>query len=230
MIHRLNKGEYRVFGIGGPTLATIIARLIVLIIAFPAHEGAHAVVADRLGDPTPRRAGRITLNPLKHLDVLGSFLFLYAGFGWATTPISPYYLGRRGMAIVSLAGPVANLLVAFLLIIPARIILSSPQLSSMFGNAEIFPSLGRIMSEMIGLNVLLFVFNLIPLPPLDGYRIVLGLLPFSLAQSFQRIERYGPLILMAIIFLVPRVLFSIINPIRELVIAGLLAFARLLGF
>ena len=209
--------------LGTITLATIIARLIVLFVAFPAHEGAHAVVADRLGDPTPRANGRITLNPIKHLDVLGALLFLLVGIGWAQTPISPYYLGRRGMAIVSLAGPVANLLVAALFAIPTHLVLNSPQLAGLFGLGVVFPSLGRVLADMISLNVLLFVFNLIPLPPLDGYRIVLGLLPYTLAQSFQRIERYGSLILFGLILIAPGVIWAIIGPLARLV-TGLLGF------
>ncbi len=204
------------------SLAQVIVRLIVLLVAFPAHEGAHAVVADRLGDPTPRAAGRLTLNPLKHLDVLGSLLFLLIGLGWAQTPISPYYLGRRGTAIVSLAGPIANLLVAALFAVPAHLVFRSPELSGLFGSA-LFPSLRTILEQMIGLNVLLFVFNLVPLPPLDGYRIVLGFLPYSMAQSFQRIERFGSLILFALVLMVPGVLWSVLDPVRDLVL-------RLLGF
>lgn len=198
--------------LGVPSLATIITRLIVLIVAFPAHEGAHALVADRLGDPTPRRFGRLTLNPLPHLDLVGSLLFLVFGFGWATTPVSPSYLGRTGMAIVSLAGPIANLLVALIFAIPARIVLDSPELARLFGSGLVFPSLGQIMQEMIRLNLLLFFFNLIPLPPLDGYKIVLGFLPYSLAQPFQQLERYGSLLLFVIIILAPGLISALIGP------------------
>ncbi len=210
-------------GFGGPTLATIIVRLIVLLVAFPAHEGAHALVADRLGDPTPRRAGRLTLNPIKHLDVLGTFLFLLVGIGWAQTPVSPYYLGRRGMALMALAGPVANLIIAAIFAIPAHYVLESATLRDMFRVGLVFPSLGSIVSQMLYLNVLLFVFNLIPLPPLDGYRILLGLLPYGLAQSFQRIERYGPYILFGLILIAPGVVGSIIGPVQRFIL-GLLGF------
>lgn len=200
------------FGLGSLTLAIIIARAIVMIIAFSAHEGAHALAADRLGDPTPRRAGRLTLNPLKHLDIVGSLLFLVFGFGWAYTPIDPYRLGRRGVALVSLAGPVANLLVALLFALPARLVLANPELRSLFGAGLIFPSLGTIMLQMVYLNLLLFVFNLIPLPPLDGYSILLGILPYNLAQPLMGIQRFGTLILFGIILLVPGLFSSVISP------------------
>lgn len=196
----------------GLTLAGIIARALILIVAFPAHEGAHAFVADRLGDPTPRRAGRLTLNPLPHLDLVGSLLFLAYGLGWAYTPIDPYRLGRTGMAIVSLAGPVANLLVAVLFALPARIVLASPELSGLGGYGVLFPSLGQVMVQMIVLNLLLFVFNLLPIPPLDGFRIALGILPYPLAQSFQKIERWGTLILLALVLLGGSLLSAIIGP------------------
>ena len=127
------------------------------------------------------------------------------------------------MAIVSLAGPVANLLVAALFAIPTHLVLNSPQLAGLFGLGVVFPSLGRVLADMISLNVLLFVFNLIPLPPLDGYRIVLGLLPYTLAQSFQRIERYGSLILFGLILIAPGVIWAIIGPLARLV-TGLLGF------
>lgn len=194
------------------TLAEIIARALVLLVAFPAHEGAHALAADRLGDPTPRRAGRMTLNPLKHLDIVGSLLFLVFGFGWASTPVDPYRLGRRNMALVALAGPLANLLVAAVFALPARYVLESPALRGMFGYGEIFPSLGAIMFDMVYLNLLLFVFNLIILPPLDGFTILSGVVPYSFAQSLARVARFGPLILFGIILIAPRVLTAIIGP------------------
>jgi Zn-dependent protease len=199
-------------GFGSLTLATIITRALVLLIAFPVHEGAHALVADRLGDPTPRRAGRMTLNPVKHLDLVGSLLFLVFGFGWAYTPIDPYRLGRRGAAIVSLAGPIANLLIAIAFAPVARVVLASPELRNLFRYEQLFPSLGQIMYAMVFLNLLLFVFNLIPVPPLDGFRILLGILPYPLAQSFQKIERFGSLIILVVILIVPSLFAAIINP------------------
>ena len=185
--------------VGLPTIADIITRAIVLLVAFPAHEGAHAFVADRLGDPTPRQMGRMTLNPLRHLDVVGSLLFLYAGIGWATTPVNPYYLGRRGMALVSVAGPLANLAVALLFALPAQYVLANSPLRTMFGVGNLFPSLGQIVLQMLVLNLLLFVFNLIPVPPLDGFSIVKNLAPYNVARSLEPVERYGLLIMLLLV-------------------------------
>jgi Zn-dependent protease len=201
--------EYRLLNL---TLSAVIARALVLLVAFPAHEGAHAVVADRLGDPTPRRAGRMTWNPIKQLDLVGSLLFLAVGFGWASTPVDPARLGRRNMALVSIAGPVANLLVAVLLALPARYVLASPTLRNMFGYGEIFPSLGTIMFNMVYLNLLLFMFNLLPLPPLDGFSILMGIVPYSVAQPLAKVGQFGPLLLFGIILLVPGFLSSVLGP------------------
>jgi Zn-dependent protease len=213
------------FGLGQLTLAIIVARAIVLLVAFPAHEGAHALVADRLGDPTPRRAGRLTLNPIPHLDLVGSLLFLAAGIGWAYTPVDPWRLGRRGMALMALAGPVANLLVALLFALPARVVSAQPDLYNLLGVRLLFPPVGAILESMVVYNLVLFVFNLIPLPPLDGFRILLGVLPYGAAQSFQKLERYGSLLLLAVIFLLPALGLNIIGPIIGLpfrTLAGLL--------
>ena len=194
------------------TLSDIIARGIVLLVAFPAHEGAHALVADRLGDPTPRRAGRMTWNPIKHLDIVGSLLFLLFGFGWASTPVDPYRLGRRGYAVVSVAGPAANVLVALLFALPARYVLASPTLRNLGGYGEIIPSLGTVMYDMVFLNLLLFIFNLLPLPPLDGFAILMGIVPYNIAQPLSKVARFGPLLLFGIILIAPRLLTAIIGP------------------
>ncbi|RMG89734.1 MAG: site-2 protease family protein [Chloroflexi bacterium] len=190
--------------LGELNLATIIARLIVLLVAFTIHELAHAITADYLGDPTPRRMGRITLNPIAHLDPFGSLMLLISGFGWAK-PVMVQPLNLRGnprtsMAIVAAAGPLSNLLLAILFAVPVRMGL----IGLSFGNPRgLFPSLEGLVFEFIWINLILLFFNLIPVPPLDGYRILTGILPPELAIQLRVLEQYGFLILLLLIFLLP---------------------------
>lgn len=193
-------------------LPTFIARAITLIIAFTLHEFAHAWTANRLGDPTAAYQGRLTLNPLAHLDPIGTLMLLVAGFGWARpVPVNPYNLrnGKLGWVMVAAAGPFSNLLLAMLAAIPVR-----------FGLISLFdpmrgplPSLGFLVDEFITINILLLVFNLIPIAPLDGYRIAVGLLPDNLSYSLQRLEPYGFMILMLLVF-TGAVSFLIAGPYR----------------
>ena len=182
------------------SITTIIARAVVLLICFPIHELAHAVLADRLGDPTPRRMGRITLNPLAHLDPIGSFLIMLQGFGWAKpVMVNPGNLrgnSRSSMAIVALAGPLSNLIMAILTASLFRLGIVDASSTSI---------LSLVLRTFVGINVLLTLFNLIPVPPLDGYKILGGILPPEMAYSLQPLERYGFLILMGLIFLLPMV-------------------------
>ncbi len=211
---------------GAPLLNEIIARALVLLVAFPVHEGAHAFVANWLGDPTPRRAGRISWNPLRHLDIVGAILFLYAGIGWAYTPVDPSRLGRRGMAIVSVAGPLANLLTGALFAIPAHFVLTNPSLDRLFGYGQIFPSLGDIMWFMVLYNILLGLFNLIPLPPLDGFSILVGIVPYPWAITLMKLQPYGILIMLGLVFLLP---MTGINPVGWVFQAARLLSLRLVA-
>jgi len=174
-------------------IPTIIARIIVLLIAFTVHELAHAVTADYLGDPTPRRMGRITLNPLKHLDPFGTIMLIIAGFGWAKpVPIVPSRLRspRRDMGVVAAAGPAANIAMALGWALALK-------LMTVFGSdGEFFP---RMAIAGIFVNLALAALNLVPLPPLDGGRILTSLLPVRLAVPFARLERYGLFILLGLL-------------------------------
>jgi Zn-dependent protease len=185
-------------------IPTLIARVIVLLIAFTIHELAHAVTADYLGDPTPRRMGRITLNPLKHLDPIGTLLLLIAGFGWAkpvmVNPMNMRGNPRTAMAIVAAAGPISNLLMALLAAIVFRLGLVDFSVFPPTGN---IPSLGFILSEFIWINLILAFFNLIPIPPLDGSKILFAILPGELVYRLRPLEQFGFLILMAVIFFFP---------------------------
>jgi Zn-dependent protease len=174
----------------GLTLGALLSRALILLIAFPVHEFAHAWSANELGDDTPRLNGRLTLNPLAHLDVVGSLMLLLAGFGWAKpVPVNPYALTRRtsaGVMLVSIAGPFSNLILAILAAIPLRLAVTPPQLS-------------QFLMQFIFINLVLLFFNMIPLFPLDGEKVLAYLLPPAGQQAMARIRPYGPMILMGMI-------------------------------
>lgn len=180
--------------------------LIGLVIAITIHEFAHAYAADRLGDPTPRVQGRLTLNPLAHLDPLGTLMLLIARFGWGKPVIfDPFNLRnpRRDAAIISLAGPVSNVLLATFLSILLRILLQTPAgfLAYVF------------IQPVILLNIILAVFNLVPVHPLDGFKIVGGILPPEYAKQWYELEPYGMIFLLFLIFPV----FGTVAPISQLI-------------
>ena len=187
----------------GLDIATLISRAIVLLVAFTIHELAHAYTADYLGDPTPRRQGRITLNPLAHLDPFGTIMLLISGFGWAK-PVMVNPLNLRGnyrtsMAIVALAGPLSNIVMAILFAIPFRLGL----MQASMGSGGVIPSAGALFTQFVFINVVLALFNLIPVPPLDGYKILQGILPAEMGYQLRPLEQYGFLILIFLIFLLP---------------------------
>jgi Zn-dependent protease len=170
-----------------------IALLIALIPAFTFHEFAHAWVAYRLGDPTAKNMGRLTLNPLKHLEVFGVLLVLSVGFGWAKpVMVNPANLrnGRRDMALVAVAGPLTNLLLAVVLALLWRLV-------GVLDNRFV----DDIVLASIGLNVTLLFFNLIPLAPLDGFKVAVGWLPEGPSQLWARTAQAGPFVLLGLIFI-----------------------------
>ncbi len=181
---------------------TLISRILTLVIAFTLHEFAHAWTADRFGDMTPRQYGRLTLNPLRHLDFMGSLLLIIAGFGWAKpVPINPNALRQRSPAAimwVSLAGPLSNFLMAAVAAIPLRFgwVKASFNLGS-----NLLPTPYTFLSEFVLINLLLMLFNLIPLPPLDGDKIAEYFAPPQVANLMAIIRPYGSLVLMVLIFL-----------------------------
>ncbi|HET59071.1 MAG TPA: site-2 protease family protein, partial [Chloroflexi bacterium] len=155
-------------------ISTLIAHLFVLLTAFSVHEFAHAWTANYFGDRTPELNGRLTLNPLVHLDPIGSLLLLIAGFGWAKpVPVNPYVLERRSPSAlmwVSLAGPFSNLMMAIVAAIPFRLGLVS--VSDAYSalatrGSHILPTLPQLLWVFISINLLLMVFNLLPIAPLD---------------------------------------------------------------
>lgn len=191
--------------------ATLIARVVTLLIAFTIHELAHAVVADRMGDPTARNMGRFSLNPLVHLDPMGSIMLILTGFGWAKpVMVNPYNLRgnpRTGMAIVAAAGPLSNLIMALLASIPYQLGLLTPE----FFASGTLPSVSFMLTQFIWINLILAFFNLIPVPPLDGYKILIAILPAEMAYQLRPLERYGFMILIALLFLLPMVGIDILG-------------------
>ena len=185
----------------GLDLPTIISLAITLIIAITVHEFSHAYAADQLGDATPRLQGRLTLNPRSHLDPLGSILFIITGFGWGKPVMTnPYNLRspiRTSMAIVAAAGPFSNLVLALIAAIPVRMGLLP--LLDFGGIRGVLPSLADFLTLFILVNIGLMLFNLIPISPLDGFKIALGVLPDDWANSIARLEQYGPMILMLLL-------------------------------
>jgi Zn-dependent protease len=173
---------------------TILILVITLVIAFTIHEFSHAWVATMFGDNTPRAAGRLTLNPLKHLDVWGSLLLLVAGFGWAKpVPINPYAMrSRSGVMWTSLAGPFSNFLMAILAAIPLR-------LGVFYIGGSNF--VGHLLLGFMQINLALMLFNLIPIAPLDGEKIAEYVWPPAWGRVLERISRYGPMILLLLILL-----------------------------
>lgn len=187
------------FNLSAPT---VLSRMITLIIALTIHEFAHAWTADRFGDTTPRAHGRLTLNPIAHLDLMGTMMLLLAGFGWAKpVPVNPYALNRHSSSAymwVSAAGPLSNLLLAVLAVIPIRLGFLTFQVSTGF-----FPTIFEFLYHFISINLLLFFFNLIPLAPLDGEKVAQYLFPPPLKDVLDKIRPYGPMILLAVLFLGP---------------------------
>ena len=153
-----------------------------------------------LGDDTAKSKGRLTLNPLAHLDPAGTVMIVVVGFGWGKpTPVNPARFGKRmrsGMAMVSFAGPISNVVVASLAAIPVKIGLLSPGIVgfSIF-RGEPDEIWAYFLGSLIFINILLAAFNLIPVAPLDGFKVVQGLLPRDLAMQWSQLERWGPLIL-----------------------------------
>ncbi len=186
----------------------IISRLITLVIAFTLHEFAHAKTADLLGDATPRNFGRLTLNPLAHLDPMGTLMVILVGFGWAKpVPINPEVVRRNnkaGLMLVSLAGPFANLALALLASVFFRLNLASPYSAA----AGFLPTLGQFLLEFVFINVALFLFNLIPLAPLDGEKVIEYLLPDQFKPALATLRQVGPYLLLLLVFVGPRIGFD----------------------
>jgi len=183
-----------------PSIQELAIRIPVFLLALTIHEYAHGWVADRLGDQTARLQGRLSLNPLAHLDPIGTIAIVLIGFGWARpVPVDARYLRkpRRDMMLIAAAGPVSNLVMAALAAFASRMI---PWGALGMEWAWAILPLRVVLYMGVGVNVLLAVFNLLPIPPLDGSRVLSGLLPLRQAISYSRLEPYGFLIIFVLFF------------------------------
>ncbi|MFO7151841.1 MAG: site-2 protease family protein [Bacillota bacterium] len=167
----------------------MLLRIPALLIAITFHEYAHARVSYALGDPTPKWTGRLTLNPLAHLDPVGLLMLWLFKFGWARpVMIDPrYYSSKNGIVLTSLAGPMTNFLMAFITLVILKL--------NLFGGL-----LAAFLEVLFSYNLILAAFNLIPIAPLDGYKIVTGLLPWKMSNKLSFLETYGPFILILIVY------------------------------
>jgi len=208
---------------------TLLLALPGVLVAMTFHEYAHGLVAFRLGDPTAYRAGRLSPEPWAHIDWWGLLALLLIGFGWAKpVPIDPRYFRRpqRDMALVGLAGPAANFVMAFLMAMGLSV-WSAHQRNLRPLTTPYY--LYEILVDATVLNVAFGVFNLIPVPPLDGSRALAGVLPRQWLRRYYQWERFGLLILLAALLLTPFV-GDVLDPVRAWVLRTLLAVAgRLVG-
>lgn len=173
----------------------IVASIPALLIALVIHEYAHALIAVKMGDDTPRFMGRLTLNPLAHMDPIGTLMLLVAQFGWAKpVQINPNNFAnwRKGNVCVALAGPVSNLLIAFVFLLIQIILVRLGLFSS--------TALQHVLSLVVVYNINFAIFNMIPLPPLDGSRVLMCFLPTEWCYKLMSIERYSFLILIALMW------------------------------
>jgi len=201
-----------------PQLISLILMAPPLLLALTFHEFAHGYIAWRLGDPTAAREGRLSMNPLRHLDPLGTLAFFLIKFGWAKpVPVNPSYFRdpKQGMLFVALAGPMSNLLLA---VASAMVIkLLAPLAVTLHGqgltDAVMLPLLIMLVNS-VWINLLLCIFNLIPVPPLDGGRILAGFLPDRLSYSFQRFEQLG--IVLILVLSLTGALSQIIGPVVQI--------------
>jgi Zn-dependent protease len=181
---------------GSLSPAALVGIAVALVVGITFHEFSHALLADQLGDHRPRALGRVSLNPLRHLDPLGALFFLLAGFGWGKpVPVNAYALrpGRTGLTYVAVAGPIANFAVAATVAVIFRVLQQAGLLDA--------PFLREVVALIVYFNVALGLFNLIPIPPLDGYNVVLPLLPPRQSFIVQRYAQYGYVALLLLLLL-----------------------------
>ena len=182
-------------------IQTLILLIPVILFALTVYELAHGYVAYRLGDPTAKYAGRLTLNPISHLDPVGTLMLFIVHFGWAKpVPVDPRYFAnpKRDMLWVALAGPGSNIALAFLSGLVIRFINANPYL---FHESFLGEAFAAMMVLSLQINLALAIFNMLPIPPLDGSKVLYGLLPPQYEHIAYNLERYGPGVLFALVML-----------------------------
>ena len=208
-------------------LQALIAVVIVILVCFPVHEFSHAFAAFKLGDSTARWQGRLTLDPRVHFDPLGGALLALSALiggifiGWAKpTPVNPYNLryGRRGESIVALSGPLSNLALAAAAAIPLRLIFMNPDLRASVMASDIASFVVNVAVFFVLINVFLMVFNLLPIPPLDGWRVLLGLVDARTAYTLRQYEQYGFVLIILLLLLGPTLIGNLAQPILRLLL------------
>jgi Zn-dependent protease len=203
----------------GNWLINLIYWLPGILVGFVLHEFSHALMADRLGDPTPRMMGRLTLNPIAHIDPLGFLMLVVAHFGWAkpvmTNP-AKYKIKRYGFALVGIAGPLMNLLLMVIFFFTVSLL-------GKYGVLTDTNPITLILVYAIYINAALFIFNLIPIPPLDGYNILkdLVLVKFVNPRSLWNLERYGQFMLLGLILFMSYSHVNVIGSVTSFLVQGM---------
>jgi Zn-dependent protease len=198
-----------------------IAFVVAIVIGITVHEFSHAAAATAQGDLTAKSQGRLTLNPASHLDPLGTIFLIVGGFGWGRpTPFNPLRMRNRraGAALVALAGPISNVVVAFLAAIALRVTYPT---SGELGGGPGFTS--KLLFALVQLNVVLAVFNLLPIPPLDGSRLLSIFLPPSRQNIIYFLDRFGIFLLLGLLLLAPNLFRSLFASMTDFIL-------RLVGF
>lgn len=202
-----------------PTL--LIFRIITLLISFSFHEFSHAFMADKFGDPTPRQDGRLTLNPVRHLDVVGSIMLIVTGFGWAKpVRINPAVIERKskaGLMVVSFSGPFSNLLLAVI----GGLLFRWMQAESFFQTSQTLYFFGTFLVQFIYINLSLMVFNLLPFAPLDGHEVFGFFIPQRFKPLWDSFQNYGMMILLIGFLILPYFRIHIFSSILSPIVAGL---------